>query len=74
MPCLLLIIMIRFTCGERKISWNIKKSQNIMAKIVVWSVGHMDPNIKEWATKPIHVPWNGKLPTWMWRQDHSQYS
>ena len=33
--CLLLIIMIRFTCGERKIWQNIKKSQNIMTKIVV---------------------------------------
>ena len=29
-PCLLLIITFRFTCGERKIWPNMKKSQNIM--------------------------------------------
>ena len=28
-PCFLLIIAFRFTCGERKIWQNIKKSQNI---------------------------------------------
>ena len=34
-PCLLLIIMLRFTCGDSK-SWsNIKMSQNIMTMIVV---------------------------------------
>ena len=33
-PCLLLIITLRFTCGERKIWSNIKKSQNIMTMIV----------------------------------------
>ena len=34
MPCLKVIIAYRFTCGERKICRNIKKSQNIM-KVVV---------------------------------------
>ena len=34
MPCLLLTIMIRFTCGDTKILSNIKISQNIMAGIV----------------------------------------
>ena len=33
-PCLQVIITYRFTCGERKICQNIKKSQNIM-KVVV---------------------------------------
>ena len=33
---LLLIIRLRFTCGERKIWGNIKKSQNIMTIIVVY--------------------------------------
>ena len=34
-PCLLLIITIHFTCGDKKSSSNIKKSQNIMTRIVV---------------------------------------
>ena len=34
-PCLLIIIMLRFTCGERKICSIMKKSQNIMNMIVV---------------------------------------
>ena len=34
MPCLLLIITIRFTCGDTKILSNIKMSQNIMTRIV----------------------------------------
>ena len=33
-PCLQVIIVHRFTCGERKIWLNIKKSQNIMQVIV----------------------------------------
>ena len=33
--CLLLTITLRFTCGERKICSNIKKSQRIMSTIVV---------------------------------------
>ena len=33
--CLLLIILICFTCAEKKIWWNIKNSQNIMVRIVV---------------------------------------
>ena len=33
-PCLLLIIALRFTCGESKICGNIKISQNIMTMIV----------------------------------------
>ena len=32
---LLLIITILFTFGDKKISWNIKKSRNIMTRIVV---------------------------------------
>ena len=35
-PCLLLIITIRFTCGKRKISWNNKNSQTIMTKIAAY--------------------------------------
>ena len=35
MPCLEVIIAHRFTCGERKISYSIKKSQNIMKVVVV---------------------------------------
>ena len=34
MPCLLLTITIRFTCGDTKILSNIKMSQNIMTRIV----------------------------------------
>ena len=34
MPCLLLIIAIRFTRGDTKILSNIKMSENIMARIV----------------------------------------
>ena len=34
MPCLLLVITLRFTCGEKKIWYNIKVSQNIMKMIV----------------------------------------
>ena len=33
-PCLYVIIVYRFTCGERRIWWNIEKSQNIMKLIV----------------------------------------
>ena len=33
--CLLLIIALRYTCGERKIWSNIKKYQNIMKMIVL---------------------------------------
>ena len=33
-PCLLLIIKLRLTCGETKIWSDIKKSQNIMNMIV----------------------------------------
>ena len=33
-PCLLLLITIPFTCGDKKISSNIIKSQNTMTKIV----------------------------------------
>ena len=32
--CLLLIITLRFTCGEKKISSSIKMSQNIMNMFV----------------------------------------
>ena len=32
--CLLLIIMIRFTCGDTKVLPNIKMSQNIITRIV----------------------------------------
>ena len=34
-PCLLLIKMLRFTCGEKKICQTSKMSQNIMTMIVV---------------------------------------
>ena len=33
-PCLLLITLLRFTCGKRKIWENIKKRQNIIKTIV----------------------------------------
>ena len=36
-PYFLLIIALRFTCGERKIWWDIKKSQN-MEMIVAFSL------------------------------------
>ena len=45
--------------------------------LLVWPVGHIDPLLRDWATKPSQVPWNGNPPTWMWRlnlQSHSQYS
>ena len=35
-PCLLLIITLRFTCGEIKIWSNIKKFQNIIIMIAGW--------------------------------------
>ena len=35
MPCLLLIMVLRLTCGEKNIWQTIKKSQNIMTVIVV---------------------------------------
>ena len=38
MPCLLLIITLRFTCGEKKLLPNIKMSQNIMAMIVAFCI------------------------------------
>ena len=34
LPCLLLIITLHFTCAEKKIWWNIKTSQFIMALTV----------------------------------------
>ena len=34
-PCLLLIVTLRFTCGETKIWSNFQKSQNIMTRIKV---------------------------------------
>ena len=34
--------------------------------LLVWPVGHMDPNITDWATNPSQMPWNCNLPTWMW--------
>ena len=37
-PCLLLIITLRFTYGERKLWRNIKMSQNIMAMIVAFCI------------------------------------
>ena len=33
-PCLLVIITLRFTCGEKKNWQSIKKSQNVMSMIV----------------------------------------
>ena len=37
-PCLVLIITIRFTCGDTKILSNIKMSQNIMTRIAVCEI------------------------------------
>ena len=42
-PCLLLIITIRFNCGDKKILSNIKKSQNIMTKTIFLS--HVTHNV-----------------------------
>ena len=43
--------------------------------LLVWAVGHKDPQITDCATKRAsQVPWTGKLLTWMWRlslQSHS---
>ena len=36
-PCLLIMITLRFTGGERKIWQNIRKSQNIMTMTINWS-------------------------------------
>ena len=33
---LLLIITLRFSCGEKKVCWNIKRSQNFMKIILGW--------------------------------------
>ena len=35
-PCLYVIVTYRFTCGERKIWWNIRKSQNVMKMILAF--------------------------------------
>ena len=35
----------------------------ITESLLVWPVGHMDPSVTDWATKPSQVPWNGNLPT-----------
>ena len=44
--------MIHFTCGDKKISSNIKKSQNIMTRIVDYlqSLGYLD--LAEWLMMP----------------------
>ena len=31
--------------------------------LLVWPVGHMDPNVTDWATKPIQVSWYGNPRT-----------
>ena len=41
--------------------------------LLVSFIGHMDPNITDWATKPSQVPWNGNLPTWIWRLNLQNY-
>ena len=35
MPCLLIVITLRFTCGEKNIRYSIKKFQDIMLIIAV---------------------------------------
>ena len=59
MPCSLLIITIRFTCGETKILSNIKMSQNIMTRIVdvitlseTWLKN--DKHLLEYVTLPCY--------------------
>ena len=44
---LLLIIRIRFTCGERKIWQNIKNSQNIMTIVVISIDGFIDKHLRK---------------------------
>ena len=48
--------MIHFTCGYKKISSNIKKSHNIMTRIVdsLQSLGYLDS--AEWLTMPPDCP------------------
>ena len=48
--------------------WHLHHLMFITELLLLWPVGHMDPNITDWATKPTQVP------TWMWRfnlQNHS---
>ena len=45
MHCLLLIIELDFTCGEMKLCYNIKKSQNIMKMIIISDVVTTSPDI-----------------------------
>ena len=59
--------MHRLTCGEKKICWNIKKSQNIMKMVVgsLWLVilnhyGHLLPHPLKWLNRlllliPYHM-------------------
>ena len=59
-----------FWCGRAKLGplgrGHLHHLMFITELLLVWPVGHTDPNITNWATKPSQVPWNGNLPTWMW--------
>ena len=70
-----------FGCGRAKLgpleTRHLHHLMFITELLLVWPVGHMDPNITNWTTKSKQVPWNGNLPTWMWHfnlQNHSCYS
>ena len=58
-----------FECGRAKLGPLGKRHLHhllfITELLLVWPVGHRDPNITDWATKPSQVPWNGNLATWM---------
>ena len=54
-PCLLLIITVCFTCGEKKIWSNIKKSQNFMTDcsyITTYTLGDNLPPLRNWGMYP----------------------
>ena len=58
-PCVLLILTLRFTCGEKKIWQSNKSSQNIMSMVVLYLLGWLKPVLYQlnllfifWAVSP----------------------
>ena len=67
-----------FGCSRAKLEplrrGHLQHLMFITELLLVWPVGHIDPHITDWITKPSQIPWTGNLPNWMWRlniQNHS---
>ena len=54
-----------FACGRAKLGPLGRRHFHhlilITKLLLVWPVGHIDPLITDWVTKPSHVPWTGNL-------------